>query len=64
MTKKFLSAQGIPFKEINIEEEVAYVETLKADGFRQKPVVAIEGMQSFLVSAQTYSKRFQLNLSH
>ncbi len=47
MTKKFLSAQGSPFKEINIEEEVAYVETLKADGFRQTPVVAIEGMPKF-----------------
>ncbi len=57
MTKKFLSCKGIPFK-INIEEEVAYVETLKADGFRQTPVVAIEDMPKFSGSAQTYSKDF------
>ena len=44
MTKKFLETQGIPFKEINIEENTQYVDTLKADGFRQTPVVSIEGM--------------------
>ncbi|CUW03658.1 Glutaredoxin-like protein NrdH, required for reduction of Ribonucleotide reductase class Ib [Leuconostoc inhae] len=47
MTKKFLETQGIPFKEINIEENTQYVDTLKADGFRQTPVVSIEGMPKF-----------------
>ncbi|WP_220741026.1 glutaredoxin-like protein NrdH [Leuconostoc miyukkimchii] len=47
MTKKFLEAQGIAFKEINIEEDTQYVDTLKADGFRQTPVVSIEGMAKF-----------------
>ncbi|CCJ66459.1 NrdH-redoxin [Leuconostoc sp. BM2] len=47
MTKKFLEAQGIAFKEVNIEEETQYVDELKANGYRQTPVVAIEGMPSF-----------------
>ena len=47
MTKKFLETQGIPFREINIEEEIEYVDELKADGFRQTPVVSIEGMPKF-----------------
>ena len=47
MTKKFLEAQGIAFKEVNIEEETQSVDELKANGYRQTPVVAIEGMPSF-----------------
>ena len=47
MTKKYLEAQGIAFKEVNIEEETQYVDELKANGYRQTPVVAIEGMPSF-----------------
>jgi len=47
MTKKFLEAQGIAFKEVNIDEETQYVDELKANGYRQTPVVAIEGMPSF-----------------
>ena len=47
MTKKFLEEQGIAFKEVNIEEETQYVDELKANGYRQTPVVAIEGMPSF-----------------
>ncbi|NLT85868.1 glutaredoxin-like protein NrdH [Leuconostoc sp.] len=47
MTKNFLEAQGIAFKEVNIEEETQYVDELKANGYRQTPVVAIEGMPSF-----------------
>ncbi|AEJ31139.1 MULTISPECIES: glutaredoxin-like protein NrdH [Leuconostoc] len=47
MTKKFLEAQGVPFKEINIEDDTKYVEALKADGFRQTPVVSVAGMPKF-----------------
>ncbi|MBU7454983.1 glutaredoxin-like protein NrdH [Leuconostoc fallax] len=47
MTKKFLSSKGVSFKEINIDEEVQYVDELKANGHRQTPVVAVKGVTTF-----------------
>jgi glutaredoxin-like protein NrdH len=47
MTEKFLDAQGIAYKNINIDVEPEYVEQLKAAGHRQTPVVEIAGGQTF-----------------
>ncbi|KGO32463.1 glutaredoxin-like protein NrdH [Oenococcus alcoholitolerans] len=47
MTKKILLSMGLDFKEINISQYPEFVEGLKAEGFRQTPVVKIDGMEPF-----------------
>lgn len=39
MTKKFLADKNLSFKEINIDNEPQYIDTLKEQGFRSVPVI-------------------------
>ncbi|CAK1244624.1 Glutaredoxin (GrxC) [Fructobacillus fructosus] len=47
MTKKYLDQLGVAFSEINIEEQPQYLAQLKEQGFKQTPVVQIEGHDAF-----------------
>ncbi|MBS9336460.1 glutaredoxin-like protein NrdH [Fructobacillus papyrifericola] len=47
MTKKYLDQLGVGFEEINIEEQPEYLAQIKAEGFKQTPVVKIEGQEAF-----------------
>ncbi|HEY4399028.1 MAG TPA: glutaredoxin-like protein NrdH [Lactobacillaceae bacterium] len=47
MTEKFLDAQGIGYKNINIDVNPEYIDALKAAGHRQTPVVDIDGIDTF-----------------
>lgn len=47
MTKKYLDQLGVAFKEINIEEQPEFLTELKEKGFKQTPVVQIEGQEAF-----------------
>ncbi|MBS9335330.1 glutaredoxin-like protein NrdH [Fructobacillus sp. M1-13] len=47
MTKKYLDQLGVFFEEINIEEQPEYLAQIKEQGFKQTPVVQIEGQEAF-----------------
>lgn len=47
MTKKFLTAMGADFHEINIDQHPEFVVQLKEAGYRQTPVVQISGFDAF-----------------
>lgn len=46
-TKKKLIDLGLPFIEINIEEQEGALDEVKAMGFQSMPVVVIEGEEPF-----------------
>ncbi|MFT9267270.1 glutaredoxin-like protein NrdH [Oenococcus sp.] len=47
MTKKFLTSMGADFREINIDQHPEFVAQLKEAGYRQTPVVKIDGLDAF-----------------
>lgn len=47
MTKKVLTDEGIPFKEIDVSRDEKALEYVKSLGFESLPVVEIEGEEPF-----------------
>ncbi|UQS87007.1 redoxin NrdH [Nicoliella spurrieriana] len=47
MTKRFLEEHGVDFKEINIDEQPEYIDTLKEAGFMATPVIKADGIEPF-----------------
>ncbi|MCO0831963.1 glutaredoxin-like protein NrdH [Fructobacillus sp. W13] len=47
MTKKYLDQIGVAFEEINVEEQPEFLAQIKEQGFKQTPVVQIEGQEAF-----------------
>ncbi|GAO99881.1 glutaredoxin-like protein NrdH [Fructobacillus ficulneus] len=47
MTKRYLDGINVAYQEINIEEQPEYLAQLKDAGFKQTPVVQIEGQEAF-----------------
>lgn len=47
MTKKFLTDNQVHFNEVNVEDNPEVLAELKAQGYRQMPIVKAPGMEVF-----------------